>query len=81
MEPWGALCLRGDEGGCLCLLALKSACHHLKRKYISTHSASDYKILCTATNQYHKLIARDKTQFNASSFSHQSSTRVSSEKT
>ena len=33
------------------LLALKSASRHLERKYISTHSVSDYKILCTATNQ------------------------------
>ena len=47
------------------LLALKSARGHLERKYISTHSVLDYKILRTATNQYHKLIARAKRQFNA----------------
>ena len=47
------------------LLTLKSAHRHLERKYISTHSASDYKIICTATNLYHKLIARAKIQLNA----------------
>ena len=47
------------------LLALKSARRHLERKYISTHSVQDYKILRTATNQYHKLIAHAKRQFNA----------------
>ena len=47
------------------LLALKSARRHLELKYIFTHSVSDYKILRTATNQYHKLIARAKRQFNA----------------
>ena len=47
------------------LLALQSTRRHLERKYISTHSASDYKILCTITNQYDKLIARAKRQFNA----------------
>ena len=46
------------------LHALISARHHLERKYISTHSASNYKILLTATNQYHKLIARAKRQLN-----------------
>ena len=45
-------------------IALKSACRHLERKYISTHSVSDYKILRAATNQYHKVIARAKRQFN-----------------
>ena len=39
------------------LRALKSARPHRERKYISTHSVQDYKILRTATNQYHKLIA------------------------
>ena len=47
------------------LLAVKSARRHLERKYISTHSDSDYKILSTSTNQYHKLIAHAKRQFNA----------------
>ena len=47
------------------LLALKSARRHLERNCISTHYVSDYKILHTATNQYHKLIARDKGQFNS----------------
>ena len=47
------------------LLALKSARRHLERKYISTHSVQEYKILRTETNQYHELIARAKRQFNA----------------
>ena len=47
------------------LLALKSARRHLERKYISTHSVQDYKILRTTTNQYHRLIAHAKRKFNA----------------
>ena len=63
------------------LLALKSARRHLERKYISAHSVSDYKILRTATNQYHKLIAHAKDNSLRNSFSHQSPTHVSSGKT
>ena len=37
------------------LLGLKFARRHLERKHVSNHS--DYKILRTSTNQYHKLIA------------------------
>ena len=44
---------------------LKSARRHLERKYISTHSVEDYKILRTATNQYHRLIAHAKRKFYA----------------
>ena len=47
-NPWYALAL----------LALKSARRHLERKYISTHSAADWKVLITAISQYHKLMAR-----------------------
>ena len=47
------------------LLVLKSARRHLERKYISTHYVQDYKIQRTATNQYRKLIAHAKRQFNA----------------
>ena len=47
------------------LLAPKSAPGRLERKYISTDSVQDYKILRTATNQYHKLIYHAKRQFNA----------------
>ena len=41
------------------LLALKSARRQLERKSISTHSASDYTILRTTINHYHKLIAHN----------------------
>ena len=36
------------------LLALKSACCHLRNIYSSSLSTSEYKILCTTTNKYHK---------------------------
>ena len=63
------------------LLAVKSARRHLNRKYISTHSASDYTYLRTPTNQYHKLIARAKDNSVRNSFSHQFPTHVFSGKT
>ena len=63
------------------LLALKSARRHLERKYISTNSVQDYKIIRTATNQYHKLIADAKRQFNAQLIQSSIPTHVSSGKT
>ena len=62
------------------LLALKTARRHLERKYIAIHSVSDYKIICTATNQYHKLIAHAKRQFNAQLIQSSIPTHVSSGK-
>ena len=63
------------------LLSLKSARRHLERKYISTHSVQDYKILRTATNQYHRLIAYAKRQLNAQLIQSSIPTHVSSGKT
>ena len=48
------------------LSKLKSVRRKLERSWSSTHSASDFKLLRSATNHYHAAIIRAKKAFNSS---------------
>ena len=48
------------------ILNLISSRRHLQRIYINTQSISDWKILCTAINRYHKTILAAKCFFCSS---------------
>ena len=58
------------------IIKLKFSRRRLERTYISSHSLLDFKILCTATNRYHRAISvAKKTYFSSrilSSLSNQS---------